>query len=614
MIRGLSSIYQPYVYSTIPFPLAGQIAIATQDNIQTKWAREDQSQRNQNPWDANYIFVENFNNVTANDSSQYSTPINKNNGTVISGGIFGNAMDYPGKFYKTVIAEGNGADYTDCFPGQNGLMTSYTIELWVNSTSVNVPGYVAGGVGIFSLWGEEGAAGIYENQICPDNELTIQHRLANNTNALICYRMSPNTWYYLVDVWNGTYHNFWVDGVLTNSTPAPSFRQYTLGCVIGGAEGEEGFRGQIDKVWVSKIARSNEYIQNQYQNGIGGFPTIGSFEPNIWSNATRNIAPITLSVTPTNGTTFTTYSFLTSSIYNGTSPYNMSIYAWDGGNKRILAYCDNLIENDVCSGSFKGTDILSSGNILLWGEVRDSSVNYAQTTAARINIIKASLGQPLILNYTASPLNSTSENQMDLSLRFTGGKSPFKIIFWDTSYNPICTFENVYTTYYILNMFPFAGSHYLGATVYSSDGQVAVSTPIISESEQGGNVFRLNNRVINCVNNNGIFGGGNEEYGVSTPTSTSQNPQKPTNIAGFTGGFISIITTPMVIWTVLLGIMSIMAEKYLKIGGKGMMIIFIVGITLLSIFGVYPTWVLIIEGGIILIVGAFYGRKMMTGN
>jgi hypothetical protein len=318
------------------------------------------------------------------------------------------------------------------------------------------------------------------------------------------------------------------------------------------------------------------------------------------------INPVTLTISPISATSFTTFTYNTSKIGGGTPPYIVSIEAFETG-PHTLTTCVTA-ENGTCSGTFSALDLFTSGNILISALINDTAGNTRETTGTMIYLSKANLGNPLVITYSASPINANSETTMTLNASFTGGKAPYKVIFWDTSHLPICTYDNAQATNYILYMYPFAGSHQLGVTVYSSDGQFNLTDPwITSEADQGSNVFRLQNRVLNCGGT--LSSDSQNYYNQSTGTGPSGSTAPFTDLGSGINQFITILTSPLTIWTIVLGALGGIVEYNIRTGGKMFGMIMVIGITILAIFGIYPWWFLIIEAVLVAGIIALVVKK-----
>jgi hypothetical protein len=179
-----------------------------------------------------------------------------------------------------------------------------------------------------------------------------------------------------------------------------------------------------------------------------------------------------------------------------------------------------------------------------------------------------------------------------------------------------------------LNLYFYSGGHSLTADIWSADGQqtstdvtingIQAIPPIYVEVAQAGNVFQLRNRLINC---GGTIGdsGSNEIYtgenaGLYGGNYTETRPTSPTSMLGFIGSLVAVITSPITLFSILLlilavGIEIVASRNGANLHGKGAIIILLVGATILSIFGIYPRWFLVLEAVIVFIAIGFLVKK-----
>lgn len=346
----------------------------------------------------------------------------------------------------------------------------------------------------------------------------------------------------------------------------------------------------------------------------------------------------TLTINPVAINLFTNMSYATTAISNGTPPYNVEINTFAYGSILKLAECEYVNEGGTCSGSVLGQSLigfLPSGKSIIWADVVDASLNVTQSNAVEINIIKSPSGQNMNLTFRVTNLGNEIGNIAEiepntvnntnviynLTANFTGGYPPFKVIFWDLAYRPICTFDSTTTTYFDLYLMGYSGTHNFGVTVYSSDGQVRASDPLTYEISQAGSIFRLENRVFNCEALGGTVGAGSQtyvgvgawDYGGTEEDTTYQDINEPIGLTNWTG-ILDIIRNPQIVWTIILIGFATFIDIKTQSKGLVFFIVLIIGMTLLSLFGIYPTWLLILEAIIAVVYMAFFIRSKVVGG
>lgn len=244
---------------------------------------------------------------------------------------------------------------------------------------------------------------------------------------------------------------------------------------------------------------------------------------------------------------------------------------------------------------------------------------------------------------------------------YLGYYPPYNITFFDCVASPcntnneipLCTFVNKYDTTVSLTFYPNIGTHYWGYLVYDSydcdinplscgqlfgnvndnpDITIASSVSMNNQSqqkyyvkdciEQGGytgrrinawgNLSDYNNSVADYISQLNNFTAnltnisGNWTQPTGYGTGNNGIPVKPADLPTHLTQISDIVGNPMVYWTIILIIGGMYVEQRTKTDGKAFLVILIVGITGLSLWGVYPKWVVILE---IILAGAVIGMK-----
>jgi hypothetical protein len=207
---------------------------------------------------------------------------------------------------------------------------------------------------------------------------------------------------------------------------------------------------------------------------------------------------------------------------------------------------------------------------------------------------------------------------MVVNSTWAGSYQPYQLILSDWNQS-LCYLPSLNSTSFSFRLYPSSGSHYYSVYVEGGDYQYAEAffdKIKISEYWGGGSLTTF---IENCLVNNGnIYNNTNYPVidttspNITQPSGAEQDVQECNEKTGLDKG-LCILFNPMIFYTAILIGGAGYAEFKIKSHGKVFGIIVIVGIILLGIFGIYPTWLLIL---LLIVVGlavAFLGRKMIGG-
>lgn len=262
----ISNQTKNYVYCINSGCTSGDIKIG-QETMEIFYHNETNGTGNttQSIYDTSYQMVLHMNNVTGTDFAQYKQAPTSAAGVFPSDNIiFGKGLNFTGT---------DGFQYSgaNCF-NHTGAFTAWTVEMWVSTASLSA------GADEKYMWrgdSEEIRAKLGEN-LDAGNQLFCSQ--FNGTWTTLKATIAKNVTYYVVCRWNGTALGLFVNGAEVASAPMPTFTASTGGCAIGSQMGGQEFKGWIDEFRVSNISRSNQYISDQYANGIGLLTYFGSEE------------------------------------------------------------------------------------------------------------------------------------------------------------------------------------------------------------------------------------------------------------------------------------------------------------------------------------------------
>jgi len=239
-------------------------------------------------WDSNFVMVHHL----EEDSGVHYDSTSKYNDGYPQGGV---AQGIKGRINGADSLDGVN-DYINCGSKSSLTVTSMTIEAWVNRLGTGVATYT-------------GAGGFYGEPIIAKGRayvetlgLNVNYFLAvNQTGNVIGFdfednynggnhpvfsntAIQNNQWYYIVATYDGITSKIYINGILDNSltiSKTPDFNPWaaTIGSAIsdeGGTNTPKGFfKGIIDEVRISNVARTDEWIKAQYLSMSDQYITFG---------------------------------------------------------------------------------------------------------------------------------------------------------------------------------------------------------------------------------------------------------------------------------------------------------------------------------------------------
>lgn len=268
-------------------------------------------------WDSNYravYHVPNGTTLSATDSTSYT-----NNGTINSATASGGRVGGSASFNGTTgyINRNNAATTT---------VNNWTMEGWIKPAALNVSniaiynGNDSGGYGFGVGNGNEATGskvtGLFGNVTWFDSGYTIG---------------AANTWHHIVFQRKNGSTYFFVNGIkqfnTTSATPAAVQAKLSIGMQYDtGNNVTRYFNGALDELRISDTARSDEWVQTQYNN----------------QNSTSTFYSISPLVTYSNYRATSTYAWdyrnqLTQVVSNNAT----STYGYDTGGQRVLMTVGN---------------------------------------------------------------------------------------------------------------------------------------------------------------------------------------------------------------------------------------------------------------------------------
>jgi len=202
-------------------------------------------------WDSNFLMVQHLNETSG---AQYDSTANHNDGTPTGAITEGTT----GKI-------GGGDQFTGGHVSDPQLYTSqtqFTFSAWIMPQS--------GARYFISEWANYQGAFL---QVFSDSQVQFY------VNGIwVSKPVSLNQWHYVVATYDGTTARLWVDGGSAASVSATSLTWGSQKMYIGdNSASTRQFKGLMDEVRASRIARSNEWINTEYanQNDPSSFYTIG---------------------------------------------------------------------------------------------------------------------------------------------------------------------------------------------------------------------------------------------------------------------------------------------------------------------------------------------------
>ena len=317
---------------------------------------------------------------------------------------------------------------------------------------------------------------------------------------------------------------------------------------------------------------------------------------------TGGMQPFTLTVTPTQGDTFTSFTFQTSEIRGGTAPYTVELYH---GTNIFVGKCEGVPEGGTCSKSV----LLPCGYGNAFAIAKDSAGNQMVSNFVPVNVTCSPMGETLNVTLTMTPTTGNSQTIFNLTFTIRGGASPYRVT-WLEWGNPLCS-DEVYTKsppFSVTERWEFpAGSRGISLSVKSADGQVAPSNVLTFDVAWAG---ETNFTSYDCIGTLGTW----TQRGTITPTyqETFVNEAQLKNLGV---GWMAFFFTPIFFATVMLiGISGFITLAIAKYGGGQFApaVFIVISMTMVAIYGIsgiYPAWLVIV----LIILAGFIFAKFIIG-
>jgi hypothetical protein len=318
------------------------------------------------------------------------------------------------------------------------------------------------------------------------------------------------------------------------------------------------------------------------------------------------LEPFTLTVIPTQGDAFTSFSFQTSQIKGGVAPYTVELYH---GADIFVGKCEGVPEGGTCSM----TKLLPCGNRNAFAIAKDSAGNQMVSNYVPVNVICAPMGEPLNVTLTISPATGNSQTIFNLTFTIRGGAPPYRVT-WLEWGNPLCS-DEIYMRsppFSVTERWKFpAGSRGISLSVRSADGQVAPSNLLTFEVSWAG---EANFTSYDCIGTLSSW----VERGTLIPTIIPpyQEPfVNKTQLESLGVGWMAFFFTPIFFATIMLiGIAGFITLAIAKYGGGQFApaVFIVISMVMLAIYGmsgIYPAWLVIV----LIILAGFVFAKFIIG-
>ncbi|MEM2522663.1 MAG: DUF2341 domain-containing protein [Candidatus Bathyarchaeia archaeon] len=244
---------------------------STEDTILYVYYGNPSCEDQQNPtgvWDANHILVLHLNEKTG---TLYDSTANGNNGTPYKGVLQG----VTGKIDGAVTFDGNN-DYIEIPHSDtlSGYTEAFTVSFWIKIGDTSRRQTILckyNTAGNMRSWQIE-----YDPLNCPNNPFWFFASKDGITYSQWWASFVPqaNTWYYVTIVWQSNeIPKFYINGVqvLTIGTAKISAIYNNVGTPLYIGESiyaDRNFRGSLDEVHISNVARSASWILTAYNNQL----------------------------------------------------------------------------------------------------------------------------------------------------------------------------------------------------------------------------------------------------------------------------------------------------------------------------------------------------------
>ncbi len=358
-------------------------------------------------WDSNFVGVwhlPNGSTLSASDSTS-----NGNNGTI--SGATATAGEIDGG------ASLNGSSYISISPS-GSLSGTYTIEAWAK------PSQIGSALGLFgSRTPHDDSFGVILNSTGLQGDIgTGSNWLTTGANATFSY--ASGTWYHFVYVVTPGAYSIYANGDLiqtgyvSSGTPLLFDSNHQLRFGATGASGQ-GFKGSLDEVRVSKVARSSAWIGTQFNNqsNPSGFYSIGP--PSTGGAA----IPAITSLSPTSGGVGTSVTITGA---NFGASQGSSTVTFNGTSASVCSTCwgATSIVVPVPSGATTGNVVVTVGGAASNGVSFTVTSGCAPPSAPSALTATASSSSQINLSWTASTAGTGCSITYSVFRSTTSGFTP----------------------------------------------------------------------------------------------------------------------------------------------------------------------------------------------
>jgi hypothetical protein len=408
--------------------------------------------------------------------------------------------------------------------------------------------------------------------------LYVEPKTGNKTTIFYFHLLTSNLMkpynasLYIDSRWQATHYNIYDDTLTVEMVFGENTGSHTIYFVVRDSEGTE-ITTNTEEVYV----------------GAGG------------------MQPFTLTVIPTTGDVFTSFSFQTSEIRGGTAPYTVELYH---GASIFVGKCEGVPEGGICSKS----ELLPCGYRNAFAIAKDSAGNQMISNFVPVNVTCAPMGETLNVTLTMTPTTGNSQTIFNLTFTIRGGAPPYRVT-WLEWGNPLCS-DEIYTRsppFSVTERWKFpAGSRGISLSVRSADGQVAPSNLLTFDVAWAG---ETNFTSYDCTGTLGAW----VQRGAEVPPAPYVPSYEPViNRTLFTqagADWMAFFFTPIFFATLMLvGISGFITLAIAKYGGgqfapAAFIIISMIMIAIYGMSGIYPTWLVIV----LIILAGFVFAKFVLG-
>jgi gliding motility-associated-like protein len=318
---------------------------------------------------------------------------------------FGNALNFDGvNDYAVVDNVGNNSNLS--FTGT----ANFTIEAWVKRESTN------GIAMIFSKY-NGGVAGNYWLGIDSTGK-PILSREASPWGVTATNPMPVNEWHHIAATYDGSQTRIYVDGVLNNTTSAPSSINHNVSNIkvnIGAGLANNSpaylFKGDIDEIRVWNVARTATQIQQSFittlQGNESGLVAYYDFNQGTPAGNNTAITSIVNTVNSASNGTLTNFTKTgTTSNFIGNTTANISISGASNLCANATSQFTHIVSGGTWSVSSGAAATVSTSGLVTTLANEDITLSYTYS----INGCSITVTKAISINSPAAPVATTTVN------------------------------------------------------------------------------------------------------------------------------------------------------------------------------------------------------------